>query len=229
MRHGHILFLSPDNIANIVRAISETGIIALGMTFVIITAGIDLSVGAAAGPVQRADGDDDGQFRLGHLPTLLAVLLAGTAFGAVQGAHLHPLPAGGVHRHARRPAGGARAGAGRVGQRLHQHLLRRRAGPRAAGVRGAGRAAVRQHRAGGDPGVPGARGGRDAGAEHHALRPLRVRGRRQRAGGAAVRHSGRARARSRSTPSPASCRRSPASCMPASSTSAAPTTAPATN
>ena len=47
-RHGQILFLSPDNVANIVRAISETGIIAVGMTFVIITAGIDLSVGATA-------------------------------------------------------------------------------------------------------------------------------------------------------------------------------------
>ena len=45
-RHGHILFLAPDNMANIVRAVSETGIIAVGMTFVIITAGIDLSVGA---------------------------------------------------------------------------------------------------------------------------------------------------------------------------------------
>ena len=45
-RHGGILFLAPDNIANIVRAVSETGIIAIGMTFVIITAGIDLSVGA---------------------------------------------------------------------------------------------------------------------------------------------------------------------------------------
>ena len=46
VRHGQILFLAPDNIANIMRAVSETGIIAVGMTFVIITAGIDLSVGA---------------------------------------------------------------------------------------------------------------------------------------------------------------------------------------
>src|ERR1700742_1377964 len=45
-RHGVILFLQPDNMANIVRAVSETGIIAVGMTFVIITAGIDLPVGA---------------------------------------------------------------------------------------------------------------------------------------------------------------------------------------
>jgi ribose transport system permease protein len=48
-RHGQLLFLAPDNVANIVRAISETGIIALGMTFVIITGGIDLSVGAVLG------------------------------------------------------------------------------------------------------------------------------------------------------------------------------------
>jgi ribose transport system permease protein len=48
-RHGHILFLAPDNIANIIRSISETGILALGMTFVIIAAGIDLSVGAVLG------------------------------------------------------------------------------------------------------------------------------------------------------------------------------------
>ena len=45
-RHRHVLFLAPDDIADIVRAVSETGIIAVGMTFVIITAGIDLSVGA---------------------------------------------------------------------------------------------------------------------------------------------------------------------------------------
>ncbi len=38
-----------DNIANIIRSISETGILALGMTFVIIAAGIDLSVGAVLG------------------------------------------------------------------------------------------------------------------------------------------------------------------------------------
>ena len=42
VRHGHVLFLAPDNVANIIRAISETGIISVGMTFVIITAGIDL-------------------------------------------------------------------------------------------------------------------------------------------------------------------------------------------
>ena len=48
-RNGAILFLTVDNLANIVRAVSETGIIAVGMTFVIIAGGIDLSVGAVLG------------------------------------------------------------------------------------------------------------------------------------------------------------------------------------
>ncbi len=39
-------FLEPQNLLNILRQISYTGIIALGMTFVIIAGGIDLSVGS---------------------------------------------------------------------------------------------------------------------------------------------------------------------------------------
>lgn len=37
-------FLMPRNLTNILRQVSYTGIIALGMTFVIIAGGIDLSV-----------------------------------------------------------------------------------------------------------------------------------------------------------------------------------------
>src|SRR3954454_14516436 len=84
-RHGEILFLNPDNIANIVRAVSETGIIAIGMTFVIITAGIDLSVGAVLGlsSVVTASMMISGGF--GLIPTILAVLALGIVFGAIQG------------------------------------------------------------------------------------------------------------------------------------------------
>jgi len=84
-RHGEILFLNPDNIANIVRAMSETGIIAIGMTFVIITAGIDLSVGAVLGlsAVVTATMMISGGF--GLIATILAVLVMGTVFGIVQG------------------------------------------------------------------------------------------------------------------------------------------------
>jgi ribose transport system permease protein len=85
-RHGVILFIQPDNIANIVRAVSETGIIAIGMTFVIITAGIDLSVGATLGlaSVVTATLMVSGGF--GLITTVLAVLLMGICFGLVQGA-----------------------------------------------------------------------------------------------------------------------------------------------
>lgn len=84
-RHGSILFLAPDNIANIVRAISETGIIAVGMTFVIITAGIDLSVGALLGlsSVLTATIMTSGGW--GLVPTLLFVMICSAAFGATQG------------------------------------------------------------------------------------------------------------------------------------------------
>ncbi|MER8764535.1 ABC transporter permease [Mesorhizobium sp. M0968] len=84
-RHGEILFLAPDNMANIVRAVSETGIIAIGMTFVIITAGIDLSVGAVLGlsSVVTATMMISGGF--GLIPTILAVLVMGTVFGVIQG------------------------------------------------------------------------------------------------------------------------------------------------
>jgi ribose transport system permease protein len=41
-------FLQPQNLLNILRQVSYTGIIGLGMTFVIIAGGIDLSVGSMA-------------------------------------------------------------------------------------------------------------------------------------------------------------------------------------
>src|SRR6202045_2676284 len=85
VRHGSILFLAPDNIANIVRAISETGIISVGMTFVIITAGIDLSVGALLSLSSVLTATMMVSVGWGLAPTLLAVLCVGVAFGAMQG------------------------------------------------------------------------------------------------------------------------------------------------
>ena len=84
-RHGMILFLQLDNVANIVRAVSETGIIAVGMTFVIITAGIDLSVGAllSLSSVLTATIMTTSGWSL--IPTLLFVVACGAAFGAAQG------------------------------------------------------------------------------------------------------------------------------------------------
>ena len=45
-RTGQNIFLSGANLTDIMRQVSEKGIIALGMTFVILTGGIDLSVGS---------------------------------------------------------------------------------------------------------------------------------------------------------------------------------------
>ena len=228
-RHGLILFLAPDNIANIVRAVSETGIIAVGMTFVIITAGIDLSVGALLSLSSVLTATIMTTAGWGLIPTVLVRRRLRRRFRRDAGRHLDALPARAVHRHARGTAGRARTGAGHLRQPVHQHLLRRRARPRAAGVRHSRRSAVQQYRAGGDAGVRRRRGDRDLRAQLHPLRPLRLRRRRQRARGAPLGRAGDRGARSRSTRSPASSRRSPASSMPASSISAAPTTAPATN
>ncbi|HMO12202.1 MAG TPA: hypothetical protein PKB06_12025, partial [Actinotalea sp.] len=42
-------FIKPQNLINVIRQVSAIGIIACGMTFVIITLGIDLSVGSIVG------------------------------------------------------------------------------------------------------------------------------------------------------------------------------------
>ncbi|WP_428375687.1 ABC transporter permease [Lichenicoccus sp.] len=84
-RHGRILFLAADNVANIVRSISETGILALGMTFVIIAGGIDLSVGAVLGlssVLTAALLVNDGWTLASTLPL---VLLVAVVFGLLQG------------------------------------------------------------------------------------------------------------------------------------------------
>ena len=84
-RHGHILFLQTDNVANIIRSIAETGILALGMTFVIIAAGIDLSVGAVLGLCSVLTADLLVNEGWGLWTTLPLVLVTGLTFGAAQG------------------------------------------------------------------------------------------------------------------------------------------------
>ena len=88
-------FLNPFNLLNTLRQVSFTGLIAVGMTFVILTAGIDLSVGsllALAGMVGAfvAKGGLADRFAVGEAvdasnPWWLA-LLAALAIGAIGGA-----------------------------------------------------------------------------------------------------------------------------------------------
>ncbi len=79
-------FLSVDNLLNILRQTSINGIIAMGMTFVILTAGIDLSVGsvlALTGAVCASMIAADVSLPLALLATLGAGALLGAANGAI--------------------------------------------------------------------------------------------------------------------------------------------------
>jgi putative xylitol transport system permease protein len=80
-------FLSVVNLLNVLRQVSINGILAIGMTFVILTGGIDLSIGstlAIAGMVSAS-------LVVGAAPyppvvAVLAGILTGVGFGAVNGA-----------------------------------------------------------------------------------------------------------------------------------------------
>ncbi len=91
-------FLNPFNLFNVMRQISITGLMAIGMTFVILTAGIDLSVGsllAFAGLVGAlvAKGGFEDRFAVGasvaagnpFWMALLAALAVGLIGGLIQG------------------------------------------------------------------------------------------------------------------------------------------------
>lgn len=84
-RDGQNLFLTGDNLANVVRAVSEIGIIAVGLTFVILVGGIDLSVGAVLGLAAVGSAVLMVNNDLGVVPAVLIVLGAGLAFGVLQG------------------------------------------------------------------------------------------------------------------------------------------------
>lgn len=86
-------FLSSRNIINVLRQTSINGILAIGMTFVILTRGIDLSVGsvvALAGVVSASfattssSGFIPGAPYIAMLPLVVGVL-AGTAVGSLSG------------------------------------------------------------------------------------------------------------------------------------------------
>lgn len=91
-------FMHPLNLLNVMRQVSISGLIAIGMTFVILTAGIDLSVGslvALTGLVGAyvAKGGLDDRFAVGSsvdagnpvIFAFLAAIAVGISAGAAQG------------------------------------------------------------------------------------------------------------------------------------------------
>ena len=86
------VFLQPQNILNILRQVSYTGIIALGMTYVIIGGGIDLSVGSLAAVsgalgviTMNALGNAGKPEWAGVLAAVLVAVAVGSVGGAVNG------------------------------------------------------------------------------------------------------------------------------------------------
>ncbi len=83
---GDLVFLKFENLTNILRQVSENGIIAVGMTYVIIAGGIDLSVGSilALSATITAFGLMDWQ--LGFLITMALALAVSSIAGFLNGA-----------------------------------------------------------------------------------------------------------------------------------------------
>ena len=80
------IFLDPGNLTDILRQVSVTGIIALAMTFVILTAGIDLSVGSTLALATSVVAMELVKPNASIAIAILLALAASAAVGAVNGA-----------------------------------------------------------------------------------------------------------------------------------------------
>ena len=81
-------FFTPNNIFNLLRQNSDTAIISLGMLLVVLTGGIDLSVGslmAFASVLFSTLMDDRAKAGMGLFPALLVTLLLTSCFGLLVG------------------------------------------------------------------------------------------------------------------------------------------------
>ena len=83
--NGDLVFLKPQNLGNIIQSISEYGILAVGMTFVIISGGIDLSVGRVLGMSTVVVASFLMNAHWGVIPAVLGTLAVGTIFGLLEG------------------------------------------------------------------------------------------------------------------------------------------------
>jgi rhamnose transport system ATP-binding protein len=85
VRNGRPVFLDVGNLTDILRQVAEKGILAAGMTPVIISAGIDLSVGSVLALSATLTGSLLMGGGLGVGPVLALVLLVGAAWGLLNG------------------------------------------------------------------------------------------------------------------------------------------------
>ncbi len=85
IRRGDLVFLDPSNLTEIVRMVSVKGILAVGMTLVIITGGIDLSVGAILAFASTQAAVLLMQPQISAIPTIFLTLLPGILIGVLAG------------------------------------------------------------------------------------------------------------------------------------------------
>jgi len=81
---GHI-FLESRNFSNLMRQTAVTGVLAVGMLMVIVTAQIDLSVGSLVGLAGGIAAIAQGWWEMGLVPSLLLGIAVAIAIGAIQG------------------------------------------------------------------------------------------------------------------------------------------------
>jgi ribose transport system permease protein len=84
-RNGDLLFTGPENLFNVVRSVSEIGVMAVGMTLVILIGGIDLSVGALLALASVGSAVLLVEHDFGVALAVVVVLLIGAVFGFLQG------------------------------------------------------------------------------------------------------------------------------------------------
>ena len=82
---AHGAFLQPGNIVRVLRQITYNCILGVGQTFVIITGGIDLSIGSLVSVTGVVMALVANSLHITGLPLLIVVLLSGLAVGALAG------------------------------------------------------------------------------------------------------------------------------------------------
>ena len=82
---GKIIFLKAENLANILRQVSEIGIISVGMTLVILVGGIDLSVGSVLALSAMLTAFSIMDWQLGMFLMLIVAMGSGLIAGFVNG------------------------------------------------------------------------------------------------------------------------------------------------
>ena len=85
VKNGKNTFLDVRNLMNVLRAVSENGIIAIGMTMILILGDIDLSVGSVIGLVSTGCAYLMVKNGFGFVAAVLTSLLIGAAFGLFNG------------------------------------------------------------------------------------------------------------------------------------------------